>query len=135
MQVSTANINQNRFEVMQFHPNEFLIIFKENDQQAKQAQVYAKSICTHVRTVNFCKEPITSTQWQTLLDKLKINANELLDKDHDDFETIVNGKDYGERDWLEVLTHHPKLIKYGLAFYKQKGLIIRNPSDILKLAD
>ncbi len=118
---------------MKTHPTELYFYHSPEQIIDKQTLAYAHSIAKFINQIDVVKERITSTQWNSMLLKLNLRAKDLLNKSHPDYQTKIAGKNWDEESWLNILVYNPHLIKSPIAVLRNKAILCRTPSDILKL--
>ena len=118
---------------MRLHPSELYFYHSSEQPIEKQTKAYAKTLTKFVNEIDIIKEPITATQWDQILRKLELRAKDLLNRSHPDYQNLIAGKDWDEEGWLNILVRHPYLIKSPIAIFKNRAILCRTPSDILKL--
>ena len=118
---------------MQFHPNELFIYFDPDTTTGKQSRAYARSISNNVNEVNFRKIKLTTTLWKEIVNMLGLRPKDLLDKSHWEYQRRVAGNAFTMSGWLEVLQNNPSMLKGPIAIYNKKAILIKKPTDILKL--
>jgi len=103
----------------------------------KVSQILALTKSDKFNTVaqNICDDPLSGTQLLTLCNKLHISVEELVDKDSEIYKTSLKKSSFDDADWLQMLTAHPKLIKTPIVEKGNKVIIIKTPTDVLKLKD
>jgi arsenate reductase len=118
---------------MKTHPSELLFYHSAGQPIDKQTKAYAKSLAKFVNEIDVVKQRITATQWDSILLKLGLRAKDLLNRAHPDYQKYIAGKNWDDEDWLKILVKYPYLIKSPIALFRNKAILCRTPSDILKL--
>ncbi len=118
---------------MQFHPNELFIYFDPETSTGKQSRAYARSISNNVNEVNFHKTKLTTTLWKEIVNMLGLRPKDLLDKSHWEYQRRIAGNAFTMSGWLEVLQRNPAMLKGPIVIYKKKAILLKKPTDILKL--
>ncbi|MBN3519028.1 glutaredoxin [Algoriphagus lutimaris] len=118
---------------MKMHPSELYFYHSPGQVIDKQTLAYAHSIANFINQIDVVKERITTTQWNSMLMKLNLRAKDLLNKAHPDYQSKIAGNDWDEESWLNILVRNPHLIKSPIAVLRNKAILCRTPSDILKL--
>ena len=114
--------------------NRELILYYDPDSTiARNTLAYARSDGLPIRDVDILKTPFTGTQLEELAERLKIEIGELANQDHPDFKKSYGRPDLSDDDWIKILRKNPQLIKGPIAIRGNKTLLIRTPSDIVKL--
>jgi len=118
---------------MKMHPNELYFYFNPTHNVDKQMRAYAHAVANHVNEINIEKEPITSTGWRSILQKLNLRPKDLLNRAHPDYQNLIAGKSWDDEGWLNILIRNPHLIKAPIAIKKERAVLCISPNDILKL--
>ena len=82
---------------------------------------------------NILEDKFTPTRLLQLTNKLRINLEEIVNKDSDFYKKNIAKSKFDEADWVRVLIKHPELIKTPIVETEHEAMIIDNPRDILKL--
>lgn len=120
---------------MKLHPSELFIIYDPTNTYGRRTLAYAHSHTSHVQSHDVMKEKFTTTHWGEILDRLGLRAKDLLNRAHQDYQRTIAGGNYGDDDWLTILTHNPHLIRYPIALKGQNAVLCKSPTDIFKLPD
>jgi arsenate reductase (glutaredoxin) len=118
---------------MRIHPSELYLYHSSFQTIDKQTKAYAKSITKFVNEIDVVKEKMTATQWDQILLMLNLRAKDLLNRAHPDYQKYIAGKEWDEEGWLNILVKYPHLIKSPIAIFKNKAILCKTPTDILKL--
>lgn len=97
---------------------EALAALKEND-----------SVTLKIR--EYLKEPLTADELTLLLQKLNINAAELLRKGESIFKEEYKYLDLTNQEWIQVMVSHPKLIERPIVEVENRAVVAR-PKDKLE---
>lgn len=112
---------------------EIILFYNPDSIIAKNTLAYARSDNLPIREVDILKTPFTGTQLEELADRLQISIAELANQDHPDFKKSYGKPDLNDDDWIKILRRNPQLIKGPIAIRGDKTLLIRTPSEIVKL--
>ncbi len=112
---------------------EIILFYNPDSTIAKNTLAYARSDGLPIRDVDILKTPFTGTQLEELAENLQIGLVELVNQDHPDFKRIYGKPDLSDDDWIKILRKNPHLIKGPIAIRGKKTILIRTPSDIVKL--
>ena len=114
--------------------NRLLILFyNPNSIIGKKVLSYAEADGLPIREVDILKTLFTGTQLEELADKLHISLHELVKKDHPDFKKHFGKPNLADEDWIKILRKNPQFIKEPIAIKGGKAVLVKTPSDILKL--
>jgi arsenate reductase len=115
------------------HPNELLILFNRNSAVSKKTLAFAKTVSNHIRDMEYGSLKYPNTIWKELLNMLHLEAKDILDKSHVDYQRKIMGHEFTADGWLDVLSHNPHLIKAPIAVKNGRAVLCIRPKDVLKL--
>lgn len=118
---------------MQFHRNEFFLVYDPHSNIGKQTKAMALDMCSHINEVDILHEKLSPTYWKEIINMLGVHPNELLDHSHPDYKKHVGENNYTMDGWLEVLVHDAHLIKYPIIVYDHSAVLCHTPTDVMKL--
>jgi arsenate reductase (glutaredoxin) len=118
---------------MKSHPNELFLYYNPSHSVDKQMRAYAKAVSNHVNEINIEKEPITSTGWRTILDKLQLRPKDLLNRAHPDYQNLIAGRTWDDEGWLNILIRNPHLLKAPIAIKRERAVLCLTPNNLLEL--
>ncbi len=118
---------------MQFHPNELFLVYNPHSTMGKQTRALAKDICNNVNEVDVTAEKLSPTYWKEIVNLLKMQPDQLLDKLHPDYAKKIGLNTYTMDGWLEVLVYNGNMIKAPIAIFRGMAVFCETPTDILKL--
>jgi arsenate reductase len=118
---------------MKIHPSELYFYHSSSQPIDKQTKAYAKSVTRFVNEIDLLKERLTATQWDQILLMLGLRAKDLLNRAHPDYQQMIAGRDWDEEGWLNILVNYPHLIKSPIAIFRNRAILCKTPTDILKL--
>ena len=118
---------------MKTHQNELLVYYDPKSTVAKKVLAYAKSVSTHVKEVEYHKNPFTPTLMRSILKSLNMEAKELLNKADPYYQANIRGRDFDAEGWLNILIKNPDLIKAPIAVHGQKVVLCTNAMDVYRL--
>lgn len=96
---------------------EALAALKENDSVTLQVREYLK-------------EPLTAEELTLLLQKLNMNAAELLRKGESIFKEEYKNLDLTNQEWIQVMVSHPKLIERPIVEVENRAVVARPKEKI-----
>jgi len=120
------------------HPNELLLFYNSDSPISKKTLAYAQTVSDHIKTIEFKNLNYPGTIWKELLDLLKMEPKDLVNKSHPEYLEKINKEevsDFTDADWLTVISHNPQLIKGPIAVKNKKAVLCRGPKDVLKVED
>ena len=112
---------------------EISILYNPECSKAKKAVAYARSRARSVYSIEYSKWGTTATKWREVLDMLKKNPKEILDKSKPYYQANIRGREFEDRDWLSVVMKNPGLIRSPIAIRGSKAIFLDNPTDIYRL--
>ena len=83
--------------------------------------------------VKYLDEPLSKTELQELLKKLKVPASAIIRKGEKDYKENFKGKELSEEDWIDAMVKYPKLIERPIVIKGNKAIIGRPPENVLDL--
>ena len=83
--------------------------------------------------VEYLKEPLTVDQLKDLVQKLGINASDLLRKGEAIYKEEFKGKDLSEEEWLYAMAEHPVLMERPVVVKGDKAVLGRPPENVNNL--
>ena len=86
-----------------------------------------------VTVVEYLKNPLTKSEIEDLLSKLKMPAAELIRKGEVEFKENYKGKTLSEPEWIDAMVKFPKLIERPIVVKGNKAVIGRPPENVLTL--
>lgn len=101
----------------------------------KKSVAYLKTVAHEVEEKDFVHDPITETRLDDLCMKLGITPAELIDKESDYVKQKYGHSAYSDLDWLQIIKHDHRVIKLPIVVSGQKAVILKEPSDALRLAE
>ena len=111
---------------------EILLIYNPNSPTGSQTLGYAKGEGYPLRDVDILKHQFTGTQLEELAERLNVNIDGLVNKDHPDFKNYKDD-DFSDDDWIKILRKNPQLIKEPIAIRGHQAMFVKTPSDLSRL--
>ncbi|MGA8852611.1 MAG: ArsC/Spx/MgsR family protein [Christiangramia sp.] len=112
---------------------EVILFYNPNSVIGRKALAYAEAEGFAVRDVDILKTPFTGTQIEELAERLHISLGELVNKQHPDFKKSYANPNLNDDDWIKILRKHPEFIREPIAIRGHKTILVKTPSDIIKL--
>jgi len=118
---------------MKVHPNEILLYFDPGRSVSKKTLAYASSISNSINMVEYGMEQFTPTSWRQILGMLDMEPKQLVNKAKPYYQKNIRGRNFSMDDWINILTHHPDLIRGTIAIRGDRAVFVDNPTDVLRL--
>ncbi|MCW3123566.1 MAG: arsenate reductase [Flavipsychrobacter sp.] len=81
----------------------------------------------------YLTDPLTKTELEVLLQKLKMRPSELVRKSEPVYIEQFEGKELSETDWLTILVENPQLIERPILEHGDKAIIARPPERVFEM--
>ena len=112
---------------------EIIIYYNKESSSDKKTLAFAQSLGSPVRSYTHDNVPSTATGWEEILSNLNMEPNEILDESHPDYIANIQGKEFDNAGWLNVIQNNPHLIKAPIAMKGKSAVLCINPTDIYRL--
>jgi len=113
--------------------DEISILYNPDCSKSKKVYAYARSIANKVSFMEFSSSRKTATQWKQILISLGLKPKDILDKSKPYYQENLRGREFEDRDWLNVVINNPNLIRSPIALRAGKAMLLDNPTDIYYL--
>ena len=80
--------------------------------------------------VEYLKEPLTVDQLKEIVQKLGINASDLLRKGEAIYKEEFKGKELSEEEWLYAMAEYPVLMERPVVVKGEKAVLGRPPENV-----
>ena len=81
----------------------------------------------------YLSDPLSKEELGSLLQKLSLNAFDIVRKNEPLYKEKFEGKDFTDEEWIEILTANPTLIERPIVEKNGKAIIARPPERIMEL--
>lgn len=119
---------------MYLKSNELTIIYNGKYNKSKQIIGLARTISKKINKQDITSVRVSMNLFCLLLAKANYKPKQLVNKANEYYQSDLRNQEYSDESWFYILKHHPELLVNPLVFYRNKGIICRTPTDILKLA-
>ena len=119
---------------MHLNKNELTLLYNGSLQKGKQTLAIAQSVSKHINRQDITSVRISQNLFCVLLDKLKINPKDIVNKSDPYYQKELKNKDYPVSEWYHIIKNHPELFINPIGIFHNKGIICKTPTDILKIA-
>jgi len=83
--------------------------------------------------IEYLNTPPSEAELKAILQKLDMNASDIIRKGEAIFKENFKGKEFTEAEWLSILVKNPKLIERPIVVKGDKAVIGRPPENVLGL--
>jgi arsenate reductase len=88
---------------------------------------------TEPEIVEYLKTPPSPDELRDLLQKLGMNAEDIIRTGEKVYKEEFKGKELSEEEWLEVLYQNPKLIERPIVVQEDRAILGRPPENVDEL--
>lgn len=85
------------------------------------------------QVIEYLKTPPTRAELLALLQKLGVEAEQIVRKGEDVYKQHYSGKSMSREQWLDALVAHPILLERPIAVKGNRAVIGRPPENVLRL--
>lgn len=118
---------------MNFSKRELVLFYDPKSELGKKTLAYAKSISNYINDVDIMHTQLTSTIWKEIINKLRLQPKELMNRSSEYFRDNVEGHEITMRGLLEVLNRNPGILVGPIAMKGDKAVLCKTPTDVLKV--
>ena len=86
-----------------------------------------------IQDINIITNKIISTQLEELASKLKVTLEDLVNKDHPNYDAVLRNSNFSNEDCIKVILKNPKFIKEPIAIRARNAMFVKTPSDLSRL--
>ena len=101
--------------------------------KSRQGLAILKESGKDFEIIDYLKKPVTYKELEDIIDKLGISPIELIRKNEAVWKQEFKGKDLTNKELIEAMCAHPKLIERPIVIKGEKGVIGRPPEKIRDL--
>ncbi len=83
--------------------------------------------------IEYLKEPLTEKELATILKKLDMKPLDLIRKNESLYKENYKGKDFTEREWINIIVDNPKLLERPIVVNGSKAVLARPAEKIDEL--
>jgi arsenate reductase len=88
-----------------------------------------------IEIVEYLKDNLSVIELEEIIKKLGINAIDLVRKKEDIWIENYKGKDLTEKEMVEAMVKHPKIMERPIVVNGEKSIIGRPPENVLTILD
>ncbi|MCE7993395.1 MAG: arsenate reductase (glutaredoxin) [Roseivirga sp.] len=101
--------------------------------KSRQTLDIIKEAGAEVEIVEYLKEVPTAEELKALLNKLNLEAKDILRKGEPVFKEQFKGKELSEDEWIAAMVAYPKLIERPIVVKGNKAVLGRPPENVKTL--
>lgn len=116
-----------------FNAHELYLLYNPTTGLGRKTRAVAQTICPIIHEINVLEKPVTPLFWKEVSTRLGLVPINLINTEHPDYPGLFRGHRYAEQDVLEILFHHPQLVRGPIGLYEDRAVLCDDPKDILKL--
>lgn len=102
-------------------------------RKSRETLALIEESATPVTIVEYLKEAPTAQELAGLLEKLGMEAKDLLRKGEAIFKEQFKGREHTNEEWIEIMVTHPKLIERPIVVKGDQAVIGRPPENVKEL--
>jgi arsenate reductase len=87
----------------------------------------------NVKIVQYLTDTPTEKELASILQKLHMQAEDLIRKGESIFKDNYKGKSFTNEEWIKIMVENPKLIERPIVVKNNKAVIGRPPENVLDL--
>ncbi len=118
---------------MKLRDNELFLYYDPKSNIGKQTLAYGKSLTSHILDVDWNRQALSNTQWKEILNLMKRTPKDIMDRSSQYYEQHIRGHEIAMTGMLEILCHTPQILQGPVAVMGKKAVLVRTPTDILKV--
>lgn len=86
-----------------------------------------------VEIVEYLDDQLSEDELEELLERLEMKAEQLVRKGEAIYKENYKGKQLSEKEWIEAMVEHPKLIERPIVVKGNKAVLGRPPENVNEL--
>ena len=94
-----------------------------------------QSKTSEIQIIEYVKNPIKFEDVKLIIEKLKIKPIQLIRKNEKIWKTLYKKKHMKDKEIIEAIVIHPKLMQRPIVITNKKAIIGRPPENVLDLFD
>lgn len=115
--------------------SEIIIYHNPRCSKSREALAIIKSRGIEPTIVKYLKEPIPVETLEELLDKLKLEPEDLIRKNEKVFKDNFKRKDFTRDEWIRILQNYPRLMERPIVTNGENAVLARPPEKVNELLD
>lgn len=118
---------------MYYNKSELTIIYNSKKSLDKKTLAIAQGICSKINKQDLNEVRLSSTLFRLAVDKLGVNAKDIMDKSNNLYQESIKGRDPDIDSSYYMITNNPELLRCPIALFGEKVVLCNTPTDVLKL--
>ena len=99
-------------------------------RKSRAGLVYLQGKTTDFKIREYLKDPFTHDELTQVLSKLGMKPFEIVRKQEDVYKKQFKGKEFSDKEWIDILIKNPKLIERPIVVSSQKAVLAQPPEKI-----
>ena len=100
---------------------------------AEKTLAFAVAQGLPILEIDIIKNPPTGTQLGELSDRLNLKIKDLVNLEHGLCKSISEESEFSSVDWIKMIRKNPEIMIQPIALHGDKTVIVKIPTDILRL--
>ena len=118
---------------MYMKSNELTVIYNSTDDRSKKLLAYAQTITSKINRQDLEHANVSVNLFGHMLHQLNLRPKDVIDKSNPFYQLNLKGRDIDMNEWFLFLNKNPNLLQYPIAAYRDKYIVCKSYTDILKL--
>ena len=119
---------------MHYKKSELTIIYNGKKELDKKTLAIAQGISKHINRQDINEASLSSTLFRLALEKLDVNAKDIMDKSNSSYQKSIKGMDPDIDSAYYMIMNNPELLRCPIALYRDKAVLCNTPTDLLRVA-
>lgn len=118
---------------MYLKPNELTVIYNSSDERSKKMLAYAQTVTKKINKQDLQHVNVSVNLFGHMLNHLHLRPKDVIDKSNKFYQANLRGSDIDFNEWFLFLNKNPDLLQYPIAAYRDKYVVCKSYTDILRL--
>jgi len=116
--------------------NGITLYYNSQTSLGKKILAYTKTSEKKIRSVDISKTKVTGTQWASIAYNLNIKLEEIVNREHPDFQAEYSETtNLSQDDWIKILQANPATVKCPILINKNSFNLVKTPSEVTKILE
>lgn len=98
--------------------------------KSRQTLQLIKDAGEDVEIIEYLNQTPTEKELSAVLEKLGMNAEDILRKGEDIYKQNYKGKTFSNEEWIKIMIENPKLIERPIVIKGEKAVLGRPPENV-----